>query len=354
MSMKKRPSAQIQPLPRTGTPSLSLVIPLFNEERVFPELKAALLSLTSKLRCSKIEILFVNDGSSDSTANQVLDWAKADARVKMIDFARNFGHQIAITAGIDYAQGDAVVVMDGDLQDPPELIHLMLERYMEGFDVVYAQRTVRHGETWFKKFTASVFYRVMKRFVHRDLPENVGDFRLMSREATNAFLGLREGQRFVRGLMTWVGFAQIAVPFERPPRRQGETKFPFRKMIAFAWDAILSFSNAPLRLGLVLGSATLLFGGGYTCYAVFLRFVVKNTVPGWTSLVVLISFIGGAILMCLGFIGEYVGRIYIELKQRPLYIVRRTTNLSSPLKLSRAIHAETERRKTLENVPYAA
>jgi glycosyltransferase involved in cell wall biosynthesis len=316
---------------------ISLVIPLYNEQESLPALRIALKSLAIGLHCP-VEFVFVDDGSVDLTASQLRHWALGDERVKVLFFARNFGHQAAITAGLDYAAGDAVVIMDGDLQDPPELIFEMIAQYRRGFDVVYAQRTVRLGETWLKRLTAKLFYGLMKRFVQKDLPTNTGDFRLMSFEAVRAFRALREGHRFIRGMVTWVGFSQIGIPYERPPRVAGKTKFPFRKMMAFAWDGILSFSSTPLRLGIYLGLISLLFGGFITGRALWLMAGGIPLVRGWTTLVVMISTIGGSILISLGLIGEYVGRIYEEIKCRPLYIVQTAINLA-PLNLPRSIPA---------------
>lgn len=314
---------------------LSLVIPVWNEEDVLPLLKDALLSLTDRLPCP-VEWVFVNDGSQDKSVEILFAWAKEDKRVKVIDFSRNFGHQAALTAGLDFAEGDAVVIMDADLQDPPELVIEMLERYMEGYDVVYAQRVKRHGESIFKRVTAAGFYWMMRRFVYADLPKNTGEFRLMSREFVLATRQLREGQRFLRGLTSWLGFRQVAVPFERPPRAAGETKYPLRKMVRFAWDAILSFSAVPLRLASYGGILVFLLGSGYGAYALYSRFVYHNTVQGWASLIILQCIIGGMVLICLGTIGEYIGRIYEEIKFRPLYVIRDTINIEKPDHLKRA------------------
>src|SRR6187399_1753846 len=227
----------LQPRPDPGL--LSFVIPMYNEAEVLPILIPRLEQLAMSLPCA-VEWVVVNDGSRDSTANLLAAWASRDPRVKFVDFARNFGHPAALTAGLDHAVGDAVVVMDADLQDPPEIVAGMLARYREGYDIAYAQRTKRHGETAFKVATAAGFYWIMRAFVHRSLPANSSDFRLMSRSAVDALGHLREGQRFLRGMVTWIGFPQVAVPFERPSRAAGTTKYSTRKMVAFAWDAILS------------------------------------------------------------------------------------------------------------------
>jgi polyisoprenyl-phosphate glycosyltransferase len=275
-----------------------------------------------------VEWVVVNDGSRDGTAAMLAAWASRDTRVKFVDFARNFGHPAALTAGLDHAVGDAVVIMDADLQDPPEIVSDMLARYREGYDIAYAQRTKRHGETAFKVATASGFYWLMRGFVHRDLPANSSDFRLMSRPAVDALGHLREGQRFLRGMVTWIGFPQVAVPFERPSRAAGTTKYSTRKMVAFAWDAILSFSTLPLRFATYFGFITFVLGMIYGVRVFIHALFYRDLVPGWATTVVLTTLLGGAILVCLGMIGEYVGRIYEEIKQRPIYIVRRRMNVS--------------------------
>jgi dolichol-phosphate mannosyltransferase len=282
----------------------------------------------------------VNDGSRDGTGDALAAWAARDRRVKLIDLARNFGHPAALTAGLDHASGDAVVIMDADLQDPPEVIRDMLARYRDGYDIAYAQRTKRHGETPFKLFTASAFYWLMRRFVHRELPANSSDFRLMSRDAVNALGHLREGQRFLRGMVTWIGFPQVAVPFERPSRAAGTTKYSTRKMVAFAWDAILSFSTLPLRFATYIGFAAFLFGMTYGVRVFVHALFYRDLVPGWATTVVLETLLGGAILVCLGMIGEYVGRIYEELKQRPIYIIRRRMNVDAPTAPARGVVPE--------------
>ncbi|HWA98848.1 MAG TPA: glycosyltransferase family 2 protein, partial [Pirellulales bacterium] len=272
--------------------------------------------------------IFVNDGSRDRSGVLLAQAAEHDPRCKVVEFSRNFGHQIAITAGTDLAAGDAVVVMDSDLQDPPELVLEMIERYRAGYDVVYAQRSARHGETWLKRITAIGFYRLMRGAVHRDLPDNVGDFRLMGRNVIDALKQLREQHRFVRGMVSWLGFRQTAVVFDRPARAAGETKYPMRKMLAFAWRAISSFSGLPLRLALGLGVALVAGAALYAMLAVW-RMLAGDTVPGWTSLVCLQVGLSGVMLLSLGLMGDYIARIYDELKGRPLYIVRSVQNVGA-------------------------
>src|SRR5438105_5785761 len=239
---------------------LSIVIPLYNEERSLPLLRPRLTAALGALPCDAVEVLFVNDGSADATLDLLREWASEDSRIDVICLARNFGQQAAITAGLDEARGDAVVVMDGDLQDPPEVISKMLERYCEGYDVVYGRRAGRAGESWLKRLTAWGFYRLMRKLVYKDLPADTGDFRLISRPCLEALRTMRETHRFMRGMVAWVGFPQTAVEFERPPRSAGQTNYSMRKMLAFAWTAAVSFSPAPLRISLMLGVMTSISG----------------------------------------------------------------------------------------------
>ena len=331
---------QLQPRPDPAL--LSFVIPMYNEAEVLPQLVERLQALAVTLPCP-VEWVVVNDGSRDGTGDALAAWAARDARVKFIDFARNFGHAAALTAGLDHAAGDAVVIMDADLQDPPEVVRDMLARYRDGYDIAYAQRTKRHGETPFKLFSASAFYWLMRRFVHKELPANSSDFRLMSRDAVDALGHLREGQRFLRGMVTWIGFSQVAVPFERPSRAAGTTKYSTRKMVAFAFDAILSFSMLPLRAATYFGFITFLFGMIFGSRVLIHALFYRDLVQGWATVVVLQSMIGGAILLCLGVVGEYVGRLYEEIKQRPLYIVRRRMNVATPFEPPRGVVPSTDR-----------
>lgn len=314
---------EVRPNPRL----LSFIIPVYNEEQVLEMLYSRLSEIAEKLPCP-VEWVFVNDGSRDRSWEILQRLAQEDKRVKALDFTRNFGHQAALTAGLDYVKGDAVVVIDADLQDPPELVFDMLARYREGYDIVYAQRVKRHGESLFKLVTANLFYKIMKRYIHKDLPVNTGDFRLLARPVVDGFAGMREGHRFLRGMSVWMGYRQIGVPFERQPRAAGETKYTLKKMFKFAWDAILSFSSLPLRMSIYFGFLVIVFGFLYSLYTVARYFIYHDLVQGWASLVVLQCIIGGAILVCLGMIGEYIGRIYEEIKQRPLYMVYRTLNTS--------------------------
>jgi dolichol-phosphate mannosyltransferase len=298
---------------------------MFNEEEVLPLLAARLRELLIRLTCNT-EIIFVDDGSRDRTIIGLRELAHSDNRFRVVRLARNFGHQIAATAGLDFARGDAVVLMDADLQDPPELILDMLRKYEEGYDVVYARRVSREGETLFKKATAWLFYRLMRVLSGQNLPVDTGDFRLMSRPCVDALNSMRETHRFLRGMVTWVGFSQTAVEFVRPGRAAGTTKYPFTKMLRFAWTAALAFSAAPLRASFVLGS--LLFGVGiaFTIFALYQLVTGQYLVRGWTSLLIISCLGSGVNLLALGVVGEYVAKIYEQIKDRPLYVVGEQLN----------------------------
>lgn len=314
-------------VPRSGPALLSLVVPLWNEEEVVPLLRRGITDFAASLDCA-LEVVLVNDGSSDRTQHLLEEWAAADTRVRVFALARNFGHQAAATAGLDHARGDAVVLMDADLQDPPDVVHAMLREYERGMDVVYARRRVRHGESRFKRWTAALFYRIMRFFVLPDLPVDAGDFRLISRPCLDALLELRETHRFLRGMVTWVGFPQCAVEYDRPERAAGASKYSLRRMVAFAWTAAVSFSARPLRVSFAfagVGVVCAVTVGGYAFFRALLGFYV---VRGWASQMVLVSLIGTAILVSIGILGEYVGRVFEEVKQRPLYVVARRTEAS--------------------------
>ena len=266
----------------------------------------------------------MNDGSCDQSPELLRAAAEQDPRIKVINFSRNFGHQVAITAGIDYSGGEAVIVMDADLQDPPEILPALVEKWREGFDVVYAVREERAGESIFKRGTAALFYRLLKRLARIEIPADTGDFRLMSRRAVEAFKSLRERHRFIRGMVSWVGFRQTAVHYQRETRYAGSTKYPLRKMLSFAMDGIASFSFAPLHFATYLGFAAAGVSFLYLLYALWIKLFTDQSVTGWASLIVSVLFVGGVQLITLGIIGEYIGRIYDEIKQRPLYIVADT------------------------------
>jgi glycosyltransferase involved in cell wall biosynthesis len=316
---------------------LSLVIPIYNEEEVLPLLIARLEELLAKLPCPA-EVVMVNDGSADNSVQQLYELSQRDKRFKVLCFARNFGHQIAATAGLDAASGDAIVLMDADLQDPPELIFDMLDRYREGYDVVYAQRSKRTGETFFKRASAWLFYRFMATLVYKDLPVDSGDYRLISRRFLNALNQMRETHRFLRGMVAWVGFPQIAVPFVRAPRAAGETKYPLSKMLRFAWTAAISFSPLPLQASFFVGSGFFSIGCLYAVYALVRWVTGLYLVPGWTSLI-LVSCLGtGGVMILIGVLGEYVARIYEEIKGRPLYVVSDQFNVTPVSRAAGSAH----------------
>jgi len=302
-------------------PKVSIIIPVFNEEEVVPLLLPRLRAVMDRL-AGGAEVWFIDDGSVDRTALLIEQAHAADPRIKLLQFSRNFGHAAAITAGLDHAQGEAVVLMDGDLQDPPELIIEMVARYREGFDVVQARRA-RRREVLFKRATAYLFYRLMSSLTHHQMQANVGEFRLMSRAVVAALVGMREHHRLIRGMVCWVGFRHATVEFERPTRAAGQTKYPLSKMLRLSVDGVTSFSTAPLRLAGVMGLIGLVGGFAYAGYALYVRYILGETVRGWTSLVLLNVFFSSVVLICLGVVGEYVGRIFEEVKNRPLYLVRR-------------------------------
>ena len=306
-------------------PALSLIIPVYNEEAIIAELDRRLKEFLREMD-ETWEVVFVDDGSHDRTPEMLNELASAEPRYKVISFTRNFGHQAAITAGIDRAEGDAVVIMDADLQDPPEVVTEMMRKWREGYDVVYGQRSIRHGESIFKRATAAVFYRLLRMLLPIEVPLDTGDFRLMSRRVVLSMRALREHHRFMRATVSWVGFKQTAVQYERPERFAGETKYPLGKMMRFAIDGITSFSIVPLRLATWLG----LFSGlvaivtsGWALYAA----ITGQTVPGWAAIVIAVSLAASAQLIMTGILGEYIGRIYEEVKRRPLYMVADTLNL---------------------------
>lgn len=303
-------------------PLLSIVIPCYNEEAVISETMKRIKSFCSELIDLNVELIFIDDGSHDRTRSFLKNYAAEDTRIRLILFARNFGHQIAVTAGIDAACGDAVVLIDADLQDPPEVVHEMISKWREGYDVVYGTRTERPGESAFKLATARGFYRLLNRLSDVPIPLDTGDFRLMSRAVVDTLRAMPERDRFVRGMVSWVGFRQIALPYKRMERFAGESKYPLRKMLRFATDGILSFSTKPLQMSVGLGmlSAALALSG--ILYALGLRLFTNMWVEGWTALMIAVLFIGGVQLISVGILGEYVGRIYSEVKKRPLYIVQ--------------------------------
>lgn len=310
---------------------LSIVIPCYNEAEAFPQMRTALVALVDSLPADlRVEMIFVDDGSRDDTWKAISQFAQDDARVRGIALSRNFGHQFALTCGYDAARGDAVVCMDADLQDPPEVVHRMLEQWRAGFDIVFAVRRKRAGESFFKKSTAAMFYRLIRAMGAADVRADSGDFRLMSRPAVDALNHMREQHRFIRGMVGWVGFRTSEVTYDRLARVAGETKYPLRKMLRLAADAIISFSSVPLRVAYWTGLGMMALSFAYLAYVLLqhLVFGVK-LVEGWSSLLVAIVAFGTMNLICLGLIGEYLGRLYEQSKRRPLYLVREAIERNS-------------------------
>ncbi|MDR0380593.1 MAG: glycosyltransferase family 2 protein [Oscillospiraceae bacterium] len=298
----------------------SVVVPVYNEEAVIEETCRRLTGVMEGVG-EPYEIIFVNDGSRDATPRKAEALCRGDARLRLLSFARNFGHQAAITAGMEYAGGDAVIVIDADLQDPPEVIPAMIEQWKAGYRVVYGKRLKRKGESLFKKVTAKLFYRVLRAMTDVDIPVDTGDFRLLDRRVCEALRTLPERNRYVRGLVSWVGFSQTAVEYVREERFAGETKYPLRKMLTFAGDALTSFSYKPLRLSIYLG-ALLTAGCAVYLLVAAVLWLTGRPAPGWVLALPLLA--DGVILLALGVVGIYLGRLFDEAKQRPLYIVADT------------------------------
>ncbi|MBN1220443.1 MAG: glycosyltransferase family 2 protein [Anaerolineae bacterium] len=298
----------------------SIVAPCYNEEQSLPELHRRIKEVMDQTG-EAWELVLINDGSADRTAELMRQLHTADERVHYIDFARNFGHQIAVTAGMDYAQGDVVVLIDADLQDPPELILEMIEKWREGYQVVYAIRRERKGESWFKLFTAKAFYRLIYRITDVEIPLDTGDFRLMDRKVVEAIKQMKERHRFIRGMTSWVGFKQTGVQYVRQERFAGETKYPLRKMLRFAMNAITGFSYLPLQLATYLGFITAGLSAAGVVAVVIARLSGSQAFFGQATTLIMVLFLGGVQLISLGIIGEYLGRIYDEVKGRPMYIV---------------------------------
>lgn len=312
--------------PLAAHPTYSVVIPICNEEEALPTLARRLKAVLDELSGSA-EVILVDDGSSDKSHDRMVELATADRRFKVLRLTRNFGHQFAITAGTDLAVGDAIIVMDADLQHPPELIPELIARWQEGYEVVYGVMERREGESWLKDRTASLFYGLLRRMAPVEMPVAAGDFRLVDRKALDVFRQMRENTRYVRGMFAWIGFRQAGVPFTSPPRIAGHTKYTFAKMLKLGSDALLSFSEAPLiavlRIGVVVAVASILFG----IATIASKFAGVFTLPGYVSIVAVVSFVGGIQLVVLGAIGAYVARVFEEVKRRPLYVVRDTYSL---------------------------
>lgn len=312
-----------EPDPR---PVLSLVVPMYDEEENVEAFHARAVAALEKIG-EPFEIVCVNDGSRDATLERLVVLHRRDPRVKIVNLSRNFGKEIALSAGLDHARGDAVVPIDADLQDPPELIGEMVRLWRDGWDVVYAQRSSREGETALKRFTSWAFYRTMRRLTRVEVPPDTGDFRLMDRRVVEALSELREQHRFMKGLFAWVGFRQVALPYARDPRHAGTTKWNYVRLWNFALEGITSFSLVPLQLATYAGFAIAALSFGYGAFMVAKTLLIGNPVPGYPSLITIILFLGGVQLVTLGALGEYVGRIYAETKRRPLYLVRETLGL---------------------------
>ena len=306
---------------------LSIVVPLYNEEEVIGELKQRLTAVLEKCTQS-FEVILVNDGSIDNTLSLARDICRDDPRFKLVSFSRNFGHQIAVTAGMHKSSGDAVIIIDADLQDPPEVIPEMIRKWRDGYQVVYGVREKREGDSLLKRSTAMMFYRLLKLLTPVQIPLDAGDFRLMDRRAVDQFNRMEEQSRFIRGMVSWIGFRQGEILYKRDKRYAGKTKYPFRKMLAFAVDGIISFSNVPLRISSILGMITAGISFLFMFYGIISRILFPQyTISGWASVFTAVLFIGGIQLISLGILGEYVSRIYKEIKKRPLYIIDEEINL---------------------------
>jgi dolichol-phosphate mannosyltransferase len=302
---------------------LSVVLPVYNEELGIVSFSQSLISVLSKIEQS-YEIIFVNDGSTDDSLSKIKELCEANKSCKYIHLSRNFGHQIAISAGIDFAQGDYVVLMDSDGQDPPEEISNLLSKAKQGFDVVYARRISRGKESYFKTITAKWFYKILNKITTVPIPLDVGDFRVMNKKVVQALRQMPEKQRYLRGQIAWLGFKQSSIEYHRKSREEGDTKYTIRKMIHLALDGLTSFSNWPLRLATISGFVCAFIGFILILYTLYSRYITKDYEPGWASLMITLVFIGGIQLIGIGIIGEYIGRINENVKNRPLYVVDET------------------------------
>jgi glycosyltransferase involved in cell wall biosynthesis len=302
------------------SPEITIIAPIYNELKNIPELYRRIKDVLDSIQESW-ELIMVDDGSTDGSTDLIREYHQQDSRVIPIIFARNFGHQIAVTAGLDYARGNAVIIIDSDLQDPPEVVLDMLDKWREGYEVVYAVRTEREGETWFKEFTASLFYRLIYKITDVDIPLDTGDFRLLDRKVVNVMRQMRERHRFLRGMSVWVGFKQAGVEYKRAARLAGETKYPLKKMVKFATDAITSFSYFPLQLAMYIGFISAGISILVIPIVIIMRLAGSQAFFGQASTLIAVLFLGGVQLISLGILGEYIGRLYDEAKGRPLYIV---------------------------------
>ena len=306
-------------------PIFTIIAPVYNEIDCLDTLYQRICEVMAQTG-ELWELILVDDGSTDGSTEKIRQLEANDKRIRKVIFARNFGHQIAVTAGLDYSRGDAVIIIDADLQDPPELILQMIEKWREGYQVVYAQRSEREGETWFKRMTASIFYRTIYRITDVKIPLDTGDFRLLDRKVVDVMNTMRERHRFLRGMSAWVGFKSIGVPYKRAARYAGSTKYPFKKMLKLALTAVTSFSYVPLQIAMWLG----FISAGISIIAIpvviILRLIGSQFFFGQATTLIAVLFLGGVQLVSLGILGEYVGRIYDEVKGRPLYIVSEASN----------------------------
>lgn len=312
----------------SASPEISFVVPVYNEEAVLEMFRSRMGEVLESTGCA-CEVVMVNDGSSDSSLVIMDQIAATDSRYRVINMSRNYGHQVAITAGMDNARGNAVIILDADLQDPPEVALPMIELWRKGYHVVSARRVARAGETVFKRASAKLFYRILRRLSSVDLPPDIGDFRLLDRCVIEALRSMPERDRYFRGMVNWVGFRHAEVPFERHGRAAGETKYPLRAMLRLATNGVLGFSDAPLRLALWFGSLISLGALALGLYIFINWFLNSDLVEGWTSTVVILTLLGGIQLLTLGIVGLYVGRIHNEVKQRPLYFINPQHSLTA-------------------------
>lgn len=326
--VRAAPSQARQPDYETPDVRYSLVIPVFNEEAVLPVLLPQLDDLLSKLD-GPAELIFVDDGSRDAGLDFLRWHAHRDPRYRIVELSRNFGHQAAITAGMDYSRGAAVIIMDADLQDPPPVVLEMIAKWQEGYDIVYAKRAARESESRFKRATAWLFYRLLRKLTEIEIPEDVGDFRLVDRSAVASFRNMRERDRFVRGMFAWMGYRQASITFVRAERAAGRTKYGFGKMLRLALDGIFGFSDVPLRMILWIGITVSAMAMAYGLYAIALKLSQDHVTAGWASTITTIAFLSGVNMVMTGVIGLYVGRIHREVKARPLYLVRDTFGFRS-------------------------
>jgi dolichol-phosphate mannosyltransferase len=299
---------------------LSFIIPIYNEEENILQLFSRIQKVAGELTDS-YELIFINDGSRDKSLQLIRELSERHSFVRYIDFSRNFGHQIAVTAGLDHCKGEYIIIIDADLQDPPELIKEMYAKAFEGYEVVYAKRRSRAGESFLKKYTAKMFYRILARMTSVDIPVDTGDFRIIHRKVAEVLRQMPEQQKFLRGQISWAGFRQTYIEYNRDERYAGKTGYTYKKMIRFALDGITSFSNWPLKFATIAGFIVSLFAFIMIIYALYSRFISKEYVPGWTSLMLAVLFIGGVQLLSIGIIGEYISRLSANIRNRPLYII---------------------------------